>query len=183
MKKAIFVVGLAVFVLNVVPALAQSPGPSCSPSPSPSPGPTPDNNNPPDPAFINNDPRPSRPLKVSPLKEVQSAKLGGAEQQAWQTVYLQFEKTPAKSLELVQKLWRENRSKEFQRMAILKARPLVRSTDQAADLDFMLACLEDPKGQRQECLVLGRGNGLERDLGAKRLALLEANPQLRTQGN
>lgn len=158
-------------------------GPCPSPSPSPSPQPTPKDNGAADPAFMNNDPRPSQPAKVSPLREIQSAKLSDSDQKAWQAVYLQFEKAPAKSFSLVEKIWRENRSQEFQRMAILKARPLVLSTDEASDLDFMLACLDDPSAQRQECLALGKGNGLERDLGAKRLALLEANPQLREASN
>jgi len=89
-----------------------------------------------------------------------------------------MEKNPAQSFQLVGEVWRQNRPMEFQKLAIVKARTLVNSTDAAADLDFMLSCLENPTAKREECLKMGRGNGLERDMASKRLAILEANPHL-----
>jgi len=153
-------------------------------SPTPDPGPTPPDNNPPDPAFMNSDPRPrsAKPKKTS-SRDVKDAGISAADQQAWQEIYAKMEKNPAQSFQAVGEVWRQNRPKEFQKLAIVKARTLVKSTDEASDLDFMLACLENPEAQREACLKMGKGNGLERDMASRRLAILEANPHLQLKLN
>lgn len=96
---------------------------------------------------------------------------------------MKMEKNPGQSFRLVGEIWKQNRPREFQKLAIVKARTLVNSTDDAADLDFMLACLENPEAQREECLKMGKGNGLERDMASRRLTILEANPHLQLKLN
>jgi len=151
----------------------------------PEPSPTPDKNPPtdggtaPDPAFVTNDPRPgSAKIKKSPSRDIKEAGISPADQKAWQEIYAKMEKNPGQSFQVVGEVWNANRPKEFQKLAIVKARSLVHSTDEASDLDFMLACLENPEARREECLKMGKGNGLERDMASRRLAILEANPHL-----
>ena len=153
--------------------------PDSAPSPTPDPGPPTGGGTAPDPAFVTNDPSPgSAKIKKAPSHDIKEAVISAADQQAWQEICAKMEKNPGQSFQVVGEVWKQNRPKEFQKLAIVKARTLVRSTDEAADLDFMLACLESPEAQREKCLKMGKGNGLERDMASRRLAILEANPHL-----
>jgi len=177
--KLVLATVLGVF-FGVVAVMGEDP----CPTPTPPEGPTPPQNNPPDPAFMNNDPRPEKvAVRQSPQRTVKEAAITEADRKAWQELYAKMEKNPGQSFALVEEVWRQNRPKELQRLAIVKARTLVDSTDAASNLDFMLACLEDPEARRSECLKLGRGNGLERDMASRRLVILEANPHLQLKLN
>lgn len=181
MKTNFFCVAVLGVMLGASGLMGQE---KCTPTPTPTPGPTPPNNNPPDPAFMNNDPQPGNAkLRKSPSRDIKEAGISAADQQAWQEIYVKMEKNPGQSFRLVGEIWKQNRPREFQKLAIVKARTLVNSTDDAADLDFMLACLENPEAQREECLKMGKGNGLERDMASRRLTILEANPHLQLKLN
>lgn len=175
MKANLFLMTVLGMMLGTLVLMGEDP---CA-SPTPDDGPKPPTNNPPDPAFMNNDPRPgsAKPRKTS-SRDIKEAEISAADRQAWQEIYAKMEKNPGQSFQLVGEVWGQNRPKEFQKLVIVKARTLVNSTDDASDLDFMLACLENPEAQREACLKMGKGNGLERDMASRRLAILEANPHL-----
>lgn len=182
LMKNLFFVVVVFFCLN---SFVCAQDPTCSPSCTPEPTPTPAPQEAGDPAFLGVDGRP----KDSLSKRKAEAKVEGVAQEAeralvsneakeWGEVSARMQAKPEKSYEVVMEIWEGNYSSAYQRMAILHSRQLVRSTEEAENLDFMLACLSNAEEQRAACLKLGTGNGLERQLGARRLALLESNPKL-----
>jgi rhodanese-related sulfurtransferase len=72
--------------------------------------------------------------------------------------------------------WRWSDSVELQRAVIGVARENVRSTEEAERLDWMLQTLDNPEEQWRECERLARGNGLEKVIAQRRVAILELNP-------
>lgn len=74
-------------------------------------------------------------------------------------------------------VWSKNYSEEFKRMVLTKATSSVRDTEQIENLKFFMACLENVSQEKEACLSLAKGNRLERQLGAKRLAFIYKNPQ------
>lgn len=181
MKKMI----LAMWLMGVGLGFAQSDDAECDCSPTPEPGPTPKGHKAPDPAFFGVDPAPkaSQVMKVAGKKmadipNIDLMNYAQLEQASWAEWEKELKANPKEAYELALKIWEANYSKTFQQQVILQARTKVETTDERENLDFMLGCLEDVNIQREACLKLGKGNGLERQLGARRLALLESNPQL-----
>jgi len=176
---------LILLMVTVGVAFGQEGGKCDKCTPTPPPGPTPGPNSAPDPAFFGVDKTP-KPQQLnakskSEAKALPKLDLGSyseAEQAAWVKWEKELKNDPRKGYQLTLEVWEANYTKMFQRQAILQARARVETTDERSNLDFMLGCLEDVKVQRAACLKLGKGNGLERQLGARRLALLESNPQL-----
>lgn len=137
----------------------------------------------PDPAFLGVDRKPLESLSVRRVKkanlpdhsEVNS--LHASELSIWEEFEIRLQNDPQSAFQAAMEIWSGNYSDSLQRVAIYQARNLVRSTDEIENLNFMLSCLEDAKAQKAKCLSLGKSNGLERKIGASRLALLTSNPK------
>lgn len=141
----------------------------------------------PDPAFLAVDMKPHQSLPLRRVKTINLAdkidtdSLNAAELAAWQDFERQVQQDPQVSYQAAIEMWSSNYSDSLQRMAIYRARLLVRSTEEIENLSFLLSCLEDSEAQREKCLKLGKGNGLEKKLAARRLSLLASNPKFASQ--
>ena len=183
-----------VFAAAVLPALGAtralgqsctSPCPTASSAPTDSPnggGGTGSN----DPAFI----MPNSAASLAQRRGAATA-LGGAalkppgelvaaEQARYQGFLEDVKAHPIQSYGYALGVWKENATADLQRLVLMQALERTRSSEESAALQFMLKALGDAPAQRQECLRLGRGNSLEKALGARRLMLLEENPKLQT---
>jgi hypothetical protein len=119
-------------------------------------------------------------VAAQPEPEIKKpAELIAAEQAHYQAYLSAIKKNPANAFPEALAIWKGNDSADLQRLVIFKALEVVTSTEEDESLQFMLKSLDAPVAQRKECARLGRGNGLEKAIAAKRIALLESNPKLR----
>lgn len=88
-------------------------------------------------------------------------------------------KDPARISPVVCEAWRSNVSVDVQRRLLVWGKTSAASTADRQLFDFMLAALDNPVVEREACLKMGRGNGLERKQAADRLAWLLGNPNLK----
>jgi hypothetical protein len=137
----------------------------------------------PDPAFLGIDRKPRESLAVRRVKETKLPvtdnldNLNATELSIWKGLERDLQKDPKSAFSIALDIWSSNYSDGLQRMAIYRAKAYVRSTEETEKLNFMIRCLEDYQAQKEICLNLGKGNGLERKLGASGLALLNKNPK------
>jgi len=180
--------GSMAFLLVMI-SLANGEGPDqACPSPSPSPGPTPDPppKGPNDPAFVMADPmseavrKQQMAILKSRVSDVRKSEgVIAKEQERYKQFVEALKKTPDAAFDETMAIWREGVAPEVQRLVVLKALPMVRSSEQSESLQLMLRALDDVEKERVECARLARGNGLEKSLALKRIKLLDENPSLR----
>jgi hypothetical protein len=107
--------------------------------------------------------------------------LGKGEFAAWEELDRTMHGNPSAAYAQAIETWKSNCSQAMKKLVVLRAAQIVRDTEQKEDLSFMSRSLEDLNGERTECVRLARGNGLEKKLATRRLALLESNPGLSTR--
>jgi hypothetical protein len=88
-------------------------------------------------------------------------------------------KAPAQAFEIVLDIWRADHSADLKKGILLQGIQSTHASQEADLMRFMISALENPKAEREKVAQLARGNGLEKGLAAKRLLVLNQNPQTR----
>lgn len=136
-----------------------------------------------DPAFVLADPKPKLSLLVAQaalgqIAPQSSAELDEKESKRLENFDVAIQAKPEETMSRVFSIWQDDCSKDCKRLAILSGMKMTKSTDDQATLKFMLDVLSDPQTQKTEIGRLGRGNSLEKQIAAKRMAVIKQNPQL-----